>query len=683
MSKKGSNSELGIVGKHIEKIVLAIAGAVCLWFLVTHVVLSPNVISYDGKKLSPGNIDYRISEQADLLNQKLIRRSEPKQPYNPQADDFAALVASAVDIDTSVYLPQPTYAKQFGIQPIYALPQIGEVNEVLLEHIRAVAYVPTEEIDEKNLYGQINTKPDDIDLVTVEAKFDVAGLYERFNESFAGEYIQPEWHDPCLAEPVFAAVQLQRKQLLVDGTWSDWEDVPRTKIDTRRTMFRIIEEIGQLPPGGIKVHLLKFDNLQAQRDLLQPQAYGIASANEEWLPPSLHKKYAEYQRQLQVQEKLRVKEVELEQRQQELEERRAEKERKEQEREQDRLDRDARGSIGGDRYGRNIPTRITTERSRRSGGERDDRNTAEERRERVFKEQIERLEKRREIASSISINVIYDEFSEISIAESADFAKMRQPLVFWAHDDTIEPGKTYCYKIRLGVFNPIAGTNQLKDESKKNKVILWSEFSKETEPVEIPARLYLFANDIQEAAKTVQVQVFKYVLGHWYSENFVVRPGEVIGKVKAVELKTKEVEQPVVGIGTVARPAATGEVVVPETIDYDTGAVLVDAVAVTDWASGRNISERRYYYDMLYSFDEADIKHMPIKQKYWPKELQSKFTEIRQLEEEPRLPLRPWAGGQTRQRWIGPEPVDAMPIDTTGEYWRMMREVGGITERRR
>ena len=48
MSKKGSN----FFEEHVEKIVLGIVGAVCLWFLITRVVMSPNVVEYENKKLS-------------------------------------------------------------------------------------------------------------------------------------------------------------------------------------------------------------------------------------------------------------------------------------------------------------------------------------------------------------------------------------------------------------------------------------------------------------------------------------------------------------------------------------------------------------------------------------------------------------------------------------------------------
>ena len=50
----------------------------------------------------------------------------------------------------------------------------------------------------------------------------------------------------------------------------------------------------------------------------------------------------------------------------------------------------------------------------------------------------------------------------------------------------------------------------------------------------------------------------------------------------------------------------------------------------------------RHYYDMLYSFDGSSIERIPINQMYWEEELKSRLTEIRELQKDPRGPLRDW-----------------------------------------
>ncbi len=61
-----------------------------------------------------------------------------------------------------------------------------------------------------------------------------------------------------------------------------------------------------------------------------------------------------------------------------------------------------------------------------------------------------------------------------------------------------------------------------------------------TDIVDIPKRLYFFPINVQEAAKAVEVQVCKYVMGYWHSEQFMVKRGDIIGKIAKVEASEKD-----------------------------------------------------------------------------------------------------------------------------------------------
>jgi len=690
MIEKGGN----FFEQHIEKMVLAIVGVVCLWLLVTRVLISPNKVLYNGKKFAASEIDNHISEQAKNLEFRLKHKPKAREPYKSRVNGFVALIDGKIadgnslyaerypliavqyplcakyaigNIDTGIGLPKPPLlSRSVSDDRKYFIPQIGEVNDVSVEHIRAVAYVPIAAIDEQNPYDSTNSQPGDVDFVTVEGKFDVASLYRNFQESFAGEDVLEEWRDPCLANPVFAGVQLQRQELLADGRWSDWQIVPRTKIDPYKGKFEIIENVKDLPPGGIKVRLLQFDEKQVRADMLQPEAYVIASAEEEWFPPSLHKQYVEYQRKIEVREKRKALESEKKGREQGRErtlrgpgrygeqepgrygERRSSRYGERDsgrygERSSGRYGERSSGRYGerrsgryGERSGRDRESRT---RSRRGSSGYDRRQTRRGERDEYVRGE-ERLGTRDRDASETTLSDLYDELKKILITKETDISKMREPLAFWAHDDTVEPGKSYRYRIRLGVFNPIAGTEQVSESDKHfcDNVILWSDFSDVTEIVEIPGMLYFFPRDVQEAAKIVTVKVCRYVLGYWYSKSFAVKQGEVIGKVveyEGEEGKAGEKEE---------------DVVLPETIDYGTGAVLVDVRRVNDWLAGGGRELRaRVYSDMLYSFDGDSIEHIPIELSYWPTEMQNKFREIERYEKKPKKALRPWVSGLGRR----------------------------------
>jgi hypothetical protein len=299
--------------EHVEKIVLVIVGIACVWLLITRVIFSPNEVAYGDGKYSPGAIDEQVYEKAVLLREKINTPPTDPEPYQSKLSKFVALLDSSIsDIDVSLW-PQVPYAVDGVVSGTgggqYSLPRIGEVNDVAVEHIRAVAYVPTVAVTPESPYDKAPHEPNDIDLVTMEAKFDIEGLYERFKESFVDD-VAEQWADPCLAKPIFAAVQLQRQELDEDGSWSDWQDIPRSKIDHYGKLFEIVEDASSLPAGRLKVWKLQFDDPQLQIDLLQPEAYQIASAKEEWYPPLIHRQFLEMQRRETLDERRKTREEE-------------------------------------------------------------------------------------------------------------------------------------------------------------------------------------------------------------------------------------------------------------------------------------------------------------------------------------------------------------------------------------
>jgi hypothetical protein len=109
----------------------------------------------------------------------------------------------------------------------------------------------------------------------------------------------------------------------------------------------------------------------------------------------------------------------------------------------------------------------------------------------------------------------------------------------------------------------------------------------------------------------------------------------------------------------------------PESIDYSTGAVLVDAVSVNDWSGQESLRPRRYF-DMLYSFDGTNIERAAISSLNWPQDLQNAYTNIKTLQREPKEPLRAWSSGAGRRSI---QPARGMGgYDGDGMYDDMMYE---------
>ena len=705
--------------EHVEKIVLVVVGLVCAWLLITRVIFSPNGISWDDRNLSPGAIDDYVYEQAKSLEQQMTAPATSMEKYEPRLGEYLARLDKALNVDVELppTVPRNTDSAR-GVPGIYRLPAIGEVNDVAVNHIRAVAYLPIDEVTPENPYDKAGNEPNDLDLVTVEAKYDVEKAYENFKESFFDD-VEEQYADPCLAKPIFAAVQLQRQQLNDDGGWSDWQDVPRPRIDHNKELFKIVEDVEDIPAGGLEVQMLQFGYKQTQIELLQPDPYQFASAREEWFPPSLYGEFAEFQRKEQQEERRKASEEAREARDRDREGARGR-----------RSGTDNSGIAGGGRTrggvsdqfggtssrtrGRDSSSRTGTglqSETGRSGGRRrtSSRSPGGNLADTMYGPEMEGF--RGGVGTTQrgprrpTINDVYIKYDEIALTRLTDFAKIREPLVFWQHDDTVEPDNTYRYRIRLGVFNPIAGTDQMseRDKALKNQAILWSGFSETTEPVQIMGTRYFFANSVREGDKTVMVQVSKLALGQWYSHDFPVKPGVLMGE--SLEYEPPEPDRRsrnAVGVGGVRNPttavmgafgAGVGRGVgpgvgpgtggmstfggtqdhsnIPEYIDYGTGAVMVDAVSVSDWTTGRTMRARRYF-EMLYSFDGINIMHMPVGRANWPAEVRVVSSKITTLQREPQEPFKAFGSVGSRRRPVGQ--FDDMP---GGEMMEEMYDMRG------
>ncbi len=623
-----SNKYIILLESHIEKLVLAIVSLVCLWLLVTRVLISPNKVEFERRTLAPAEIDQVIKVRSDRLADKLHLPSELVQAHQPIANKLKEKISLTIpDVNSRVYayLPAPISPDIMDGRQ-YKLPEIGPVREVAAEHIRSVVYEPIEEVAEKNPYASQRSAPNDLDMVTVAAEFDVADVYYSFYDCFAGVDVPAEWKDPCLAQPVFAAVELQRQEQLEDGIWSQWQRVPRTRIEMRREMFEVVEEAGGLPAGGIKMSLFKFNNRAVVADLLQPEPYRIASEENEWYPPLLHERYLVYQRKQEKEARKKAAEEENKRR----DPRRLEKSRG-----RNRGGLGGAMSRGGEGESRGSGRNGYGGRGRGPRGRgpigfggrgEDERSIMESRRTPNKRKKTDKDE-------------IDEELTKLLLTEDTDLSQKQEPLTFWSHDDTIEPGKVYRYRIRLGVFNPVAGTGQVKpvNRSRQDKVILWSNYSEVTDPIEIPKRLYFFPLRGQASEnKAVTVKIFKYKMGYWYACQSAVRQGETIGK----EVENKDLEDD-------TRIYSLSNKSIPETIDYSTGSVLVDVKTVNSWLGTKNLT-RKYYSDMLYSFDGDGIDRMPIQQLYWPREVQLKYQELEKSEKKEKKAFRAWTGGTGR-----------------------------------
>jgi hypothetical protein len=110
-------------------------------------------------------------------------------------------------------------------------------------------------------------------------------------------------------------------------------------------------------------------------------------------------------------------------------------------------------------------------------------------------------------------------------------------MAVWAHDDTVQPGKTYRYHMRVRLKNPLYGTwNVAKTPELSQQFTIDSPWT-DWKEVKAPRNTeYFFASTRtqiqQDTVLSANVDVFKRINGEWSKEQFTVAPGDSIGGVK-------------------------------------------------------------------------------------------------------------------------------------------------------
>jgi len=100
----------------------------------------------------------------------------------------------------------------------------------------------------------------------------------------------------------------------------------------------------------------------------------------------------------------------------------------------------------------------------------------------------------------------------------------------WITDTTVEPGKTYRYRIRLFALNPYAGApTYLANPHDASRLILEGQWSPWSKPIRVKPihHLFLIGPD-DEAQKTVRVQLYQWSRGTWENGSTTVGIGNTL-----------------------------------------------------------------------------------------------------------------------------------------------------------
>ncbi|HOK67615.1 MAG TPA: hypothetical protein PK054_06865 [Anaerohalosphaeraceae bacterium] len=669
MSKKREN----FLEQHFDKIILAGIGLISIGLLWLFIFRNPFGPVIDGRRESPGSAQTKLVQKAERLREKIESPSDavamPQPDFIPS---FERLLSSSIpSLNPQIYPMLPG----IGRQPIetdreYAVPEIPPLQDIQMAYIRAAAYVPTEEITPEMPYDNVPTQIGDVDFVTVSARLDVRRIVQQFQSAFMGLGVRPAHRDPVLAVPVAARVELQRREQLPDGTWGPWVRVPVPQTIAYKKLFdQLPDRTEDLSGGGVSVQMEQFKERIRQSSLLQQRAYDFATSRYQyWMPPPF-----------------------LEEAQKLLQQQRDEARRAAQQAAGAGAAAAGRvGAGGGETPFPGAGGPRPTQPGRQPRPARPEQPTRG--REPVRPGAGEMMPETaaptgpggavRPGTRQRTIEDVWRDFQKELLTD--DWWKRTEPLLIWAHDDTVQPGKTYQYRIRVGMFNPIAGKDWFKAEQQefKNQVVLWTPFAetiaKKNEPLiaSIPKTLHIFPMDISKTNPiAVNVRVSKYYMGRWRSQDFEVLPGQTIGSVVEVKKTTTSPAEAGAGLGMegmappppmmgggMPMPAEgagmMGTAVGPEKIDFTTPYLYLDQISEVDWSGTMTALRRREFVSILYAKEDGVLEKLPIRQPNWSAELRKNYRDVQEAEREAENEV---FVGRTPQPGLSPTPGGFTP----------------------
>ncbi len=646
MAKKQS---MNLFEAHLEKVAIGAAGLVFLWVVVTRFFLPSGIETTSGTQNVVQAAQNAAKDAEDVLkSKKPTPNFTPKRiptPENPTK--YIAFYNSPTDtlplgpIHNTQIITNTMKDKIANFPTKIPAPQSLSVG---IYHTRAST----------NPSMTAATNPEDIkevDFVTVEGTFALGQIRSLFQQSFQN----PELKDPvAYPDPIVAAVELDRSQLMPDGSWSAWQHIPRLDIDPG-AVSDPSEDFQEYSTEKYNAILTVRKSAYMQKRILQPEPYALV--NETWLPPT---------------EQAKQKEEEAK----------------------------SRRAPGG---GANVtpglpglggtgrtPIRPTAPGSRTRGRQPStrDRNRSMYRseeeesyggRDREYRSEEGGRDYNR---GGYTGRVRMAQVSSQDMKEAEEYLKQDE-VTLWAHDASVVPGVVYRYQMRLGFFNPIAGTDRFlpEDIAYKNKIILWSDFlpgnAKEQKFVQIDKRVLFFPRTASSGDKVLAtVDVFRQHDGKWYQRPYTVIPGSTIGGIDPpLEKNTQRrtTSTPVApnrnSLGmrsrmpgrapgrttTYTNPIAAAE---PEKIDFRTGVTIIDITPKTvHWYSSgsSNSLNQQTTPDLVYRDVDGYVKRVPVDNRCWPDELRKQradiLKQIREEEKSPRevTPQRPGPGRTPRR----------------------------------
>ncbi len=517
------------VERHVEKAVLGLAILVLIAVFVRYLISPPNQIELSGEVVLPSTIDQKLLQKAGSVRERIIRAQLPDETVERLAEMLDKLrnpyqnaglplrLPMAVAIGPEVPLVDPPDA-QAGDARIADMVPTGTPA---ITHGRSTYLYYDAEGEERRA---------EANWITISVLFDVKGQMAKHRSAYGAA-----WKDV-----IFGPTQLQRRERRDDGSWPDdgwvvvapWSISP-VELPEPPTITLIQEEGRATLPSEVESAVERFsDRLmkpEMQLDLLRPLMPDTANGtqwtfpiiapvayrdvlmmDDEYLYPNEAPasnpvdRYSEEEEGIQIE----VEQVSPAERIRRLFD------------EADRLLNNAwKYKVENDAVNAwNIGQQISRMEEAGTGD----------------KARAERLKERADqMAADIRRAVARGGY--VKSAGIDEDAPKREPLPIqqiWVHDarpGSVQSGKTYQYRLRPSIFNPLAGDpDKFRNKVDATTVYLFGKWRESIE-VTIERDTRFFVTSDKPRDQSVSIEFFKWFEGVWVkARRFAYKVGDVV-----------------------------------------------------------------------------------------------------------------------------------------------------------
>jgi len=554
---------ISFIEQHVEKLVLAVLGAVLVAVLAMQFLSKPNRVAMGPEQVDPGQIDGRLRSKADAIRGRLAGGGSdaplleggvpkvadefvvgldasvaPRQTLPPIAPALAAALMPT-DMASS---DAPYYVPRFPPLAMTAVRQESATIEAsTIEAVRGLG----------DLLGSRTTT--DVTWTIPVARLDLAGIRSELRKGEAPTLPIPElWYDgkPWIVDAVF-----ERQKREGDG-WGEAEVIPvlpgsfsfRSELGNADAVLR--DEVFRLLASRERaLQILQPDFVETTREVFSPGVIlGEGAAGEA---------AGDSDEVRRLKRNLAAKKTNLSRIEADLKDLggplRGGDDRGDAGR-PPRGDTPGRGSGGSGGGGGGKPppgggmgfgAGDGVGGKRGVGGSDDDASRAKRRSltnsfDRLAGEVARLEEQLKKLAPAATVAA--------SDAAGDPFAD--EGMLVWTHDLGVRPGGTYRYRVRVELFNPFfARKRQLtRDQADlADAFVLRTAVSEWSEPITVEPEVSFFLVDAgigdgRLGLGSAKFELYRYADGERRRETFVLQPGDRIGELKSLGRGKPEID---------------------------------------------------------------------------------------------------------------------------------------------